>query len=552
MVKWASLEYTPDQYRLQVDSLTLPRGRGITEGAMSRPEVVQSLGLSVGKPVFPVYQEGVGLWFCVDREHGVGNIPKYCTYAEVTDQAIARGKIGLVQIPIGFTSGRRMAVLDFQDELTSHLLIGGAPGGGKSSLLHVIVCHLIQQSPERVKLRMFDFKRVELKSYYGAVPHLQHEIITDPGLFLQAIREVHAEVDRRYTIMAQHKVEHIKDYNAHRTDKLPEVFVIVDELASLYINPMISNKERDEIDAHLGSIAMQARACGVHLVLATQRPDKNVLSTYMRACMASKIAFACSSAVESMIILGTGHAAFKDTVPLGRAILARGRFEIPLQVAWISRPQRRELASRAGDATARVMEQQPEPEPTANGVTIQELAQYALDNLNGCFSVNDLYNAFRDRGAVWNSVFRLSKHFRNVEFTVNGVAYILESSGNRQPVYVKTSLQSAVCDINEQNEVCTQTTDQESDAEYQAWAARNGGEQAPVDETDDLNAYERAGKVAVELVEEGEITNARARELTGLTRQGVLKVLDSLGRAALPLVYNEDSQTWSVFDDHDN
>jgi hypothetical protein len=563
MVKWAELEYTPDQYRLKVDSLTLPRGRGITEDAMGRPEVVKSLGLSVGKPVTAQLVEGVGMWFLVDREHGVGNIPKYCTYKDVVEQAIARGKIGLVQIPVGFTAGRRLAVLDFHDEMTAHLLIGGAPGGGKSSLLHVIICHLIQQSPERVKMCLFDFKRVELRAYYGQAPHLVHEIITEPDKFLPSIREVRADIDKRYSIMAAAKVEHIKDYNARRpAGKVPDVFVIVDELASIYLNPMISAKDKAEIDGHLGFIAMQARACGVHLILATQRPDRNVLSGYIRACMAGKIAYACASVQESMIILGTGHAAFKDSVPLGRAIMIRGRFEIPFQTAWISKPQRREIASQAGAVDARLIQQlaEPEPKPTANGVTIQELAQYALDNLEGVFHQNNLYRAFRDKGANLDGVKSLAKHYREHSFTIRGKKYILQWNGQGKPTFVKELCGMwNVGDSNPNDNVDTFHIDDQpdygdDDQEYKDWAARMGElgiAPEPVDDTDDLNAYERAGKVAVELVETGEMTNARARELTGLSRQAVLNVFDSLGRAVLPLVYEESEQKWSVLDDHD-
>lgn len=557
MVKWAELEYTPDQYRLKVDSLTLPRGRGITEDAMGKPEVVKSLGLSVGKPVTAQLVEGVGMWFLVDREHGVGNIPKYCTYKDVVEQAIARGKIGLVQIPVGFTAGRRLAVLDFHDEMTAHLLIGGAPGGGKSSLLHVIICHLIQQSPERVKMRLFDFKRVELRAYYGQAPHLVHEIITEPDKFLPSIREVRADIDKRYSIMAAAKVEHIKDYNAHRTVKIPDVFVIVDELASIYLNPMISAKDKSEIDGHLGFIAMQARACGVHLILATQRPDRNVLSGYIRACMAGKIAYACASVQESMIILGTGHAAFKDSVPLGRAIMIRGRFEIPFQTAWISKPQRREIAGLAGAVDARLIEQQAElePEPTANGVTIQELAQYALNNFDGNFNTDNLYNVFRDRGARLHQIRLMSNHFRENYFYISDKQYILKTDGYKRPVFVVERRQTSDVNVFRQ-ETDVMTSDvTDDDQEYTDWAARMGElgiAPEPVDDTDDLNAYERAGKVAVELVETGEMTNARARELTGLSRQGALKLFDSLGRAALPLIYDESDQKWSLLDDHDN
>lgn len=477
LVKWATLEYHPDQYRLQVDSLTLPRGRGITEDAMSQPEVVRSLGMSIQKPVAAHMQDGVGLWFLIDREHGMGNIPRFCDFSTVRDHA---KQIGPIRIPIGFTGGRKVAMLDFWDEITAHLLIGGAPGGGKSSLLHLIICHLIQQPPELVKLALFDFKRVEFRSYYAAVPHLLHEVVVDPEKFAACIRDIRKEVDRRYSIMADAHVEHIKDYNAHRAlaNRLPDIFVIVDELASIFLNPMITSRDKEEVDAHLGDIAMRARACGVHLILATQRPDKNVLTGYIRACMSSKIAFACASIDESRIILGTGHAAFKDQVPLGRAIMVRGRYEIPIQVAWISKPQRRAIAAAVGQLPAKEVEAAP-PKFRGMEISIQELARYALDNLGGVFDQRKLYQAFSEQGASDYGIRNTYKYYLNSEFELDGKRYTIKSFGKRRPskiVEVESSRESVVGSELDQNDMVLPTTDCQEDAEYQEWSRRVLGE----------------------------------------------------------------------------
>lgn len=471
MVKWAKLTYSPDMYFLMVDSLTLPRGRGITEAKMAEPDVVQSLGLTVQRSVSAHLQEGVGLWYFVSRGDSVGNLPRYCDYTSVREQAKAKGLTGLVKIPIGFTSRRHPAVIDFHDEVTAHLLIGGAPGGGKSSLVHLLICHLIQQPPELVKLSLFDFKRVELRAYYDHVPHLAHEIITDPHQFLPAVSHLRREVERRYDLMAKARVEHIKDYNARHQlgQRIPDLFLIVDELASLYVNPEISRDDRGEIDGHLGFIAMQARACGVHLILATQRPSADVLSGYIRACMATRIGFACASVNESIIIIGTGHAAFKDSVPLGRAVMVRGRFEIPFQTAWISKPQRRELAEAAGsapraeEAEMAALPDLPERPPTFRGspITIQELAHYAEAHLNGLFSQKNLYEAFRDKGVTEYAIRDIARFYSRVPFDLDGMPCILRQlNGNRRPLAIEycretvdgskieaqgTSLPSPVC-----------------------------------------------------------------------------------------------------------
>jgi hypothetical protein len=429
LVKWADLQYHPDQYRLQVDSLTLPRGRGITEKSMMQDDVIMALSATAQKPVAVNWVNGVGLWFLIDREHGIGNIPKFVDY-DMIIQNTSASKMSVTQIPIGFSSNRKVEYLDFSADTQAHLIIGGTTGGGKSSLLHLIICHLIQYDPAAVKLALFDFKRVELRPFYGSVPHLMHEVVTDPTAFIDYISAIRDEVERRYTIMEQAKVQHIKEYNAKRdpANRLPEIFVIVDELASIFTNPE-TKSQRDDIEAMLGNIAMQARACGVHLILSTQRPDAKILTGYIRACVPCKVAYACASVTESIVVIDNGQAAFKEQVPVGRAIMAKGRFHIPFQTAWLTKRRRQEIIDKVGNAeTAPLLRAQRPVKFAEMTISIQELARYALDELGGYFSRDKLHARFSNEGATKNGIEQALNYHKETPFELDGELYIIVGS----------------------------------------------------------------------------------------------------------------------------
>ena len=186
-----------------------------------------------------------------------------------------------------------------------HMLIAGTTGSGKSVCMNSIIISLLYKaSPDDVKLIMVDPKMVELGIYNG-IPHLLIPVVTDPKKAAGSLQWAVAEMMRRYKAMSDAGVRDLESYNSiiegQETDgqKLPQVVVIIDELADLML---VAAKEVEE---SICRIAQMGRAAGIHLIIATQRPSADVITGLMKANIPSRIAFAVASAMESRIILDT-------------------------------------------------------------------------------------------------------------------------------------------------------------------------------------------------------------------------------------------------------
>lgn len=188
-----------------------------------------------------------------------------------------------------------------------HLLIAGATGSGKSVCINSIVMSILMRAkPHEVKLMMVDPKMVELNVYNG-IPHLLAPVVTNPKKASQALKKVVSEMERRYELFTQTGTRNITGYNefvkAHNTERntqlphLPYIVVIVDELADLMM--VVSSDVEDSITR----LAQMARAAGIHLIIATQRPSVDVITGVIKANIPSRIAFAVSSSTDSRTIL---------------------------------------------------------------------------------------------------------------------------------------------------------------------------------------------------------------------------------------------------------
>ncbi len=191
-----------------------------------------------------------------------------------------------------------------------HMLVAGTTGSGKSVCINGIICSILMRAkPDEVKLVMIDPKVVEL-SVYNGVPHLMCPVVSDPKKAAVALAKMVAEMERRYETFSETKTKNIESYNAyidkwneeHKADdvkkaKLPYIVIIIDELADLM---MVAAKE---VEDSILRITQKARAAGIHLIVATQRPSTDVITGLIKANIPSRISFAVGSGVDSRTIL---------------------------------------------------------------------------------------------------------------------------------------------------------------------------------------------------------------------------------------------------------
>ena len=180
-----------------------------------------------------------------------------------------------------------------------HLLIAGATGSGKSVCVNALITSILMHAqPDEVRLILVDLKRVELAPYDG-LPHLLQHVIVEPHEAKAALNWAVHEMEERYKLLASHTVRNIGAYNdkVGPDERLPYVVLIIDELADLIM------REGRKVEDPVVKIAQKARAVGIHLVLATQRPSVNVVTGLIKANVPSRIAFAMSSMVDSRTVL---------------------------------------------------------------------------------------------------------------------------------------------------------------------------------------------------------------------------------------------------------
>ncbi|MCI8445364.1 MAG: DNA translocase FtsK [Bacilli bacterium] len=224
----------------------------------------------------------------------------------------------LEQIPSEYRNSKLLAVLGrdimnkpqwFEINKTPHLLVAGSTGSGKSVCINSIITSVLMRAkPDEVKLVLIDPKKVELSMYNG-IPHLLAPVVTDPKKANIALKKIVVEMDRRYELFSETGTKNIGGYNAKldkenamladadKKKKMPYIVVIIDELADLML---VAAKE---VEDSIMRITQMARAAGIHLIVATQRPSTDVITGVVKANIPSRISFAVSSGIDSRTIL---------------------------------------------------------------------------------------------------------------------------------------------------------------------------------------------------------------------------------------------------------
>jgi S-DNA-T family DNA segregation ATPase FtsK/SpoIIIE len=204
-----------------------------------------------------------------------------------------------------------------------HLLVAGATGSGKTVCLNAIILSLLYQNgPDDMKLILIDPKRVELPVYNG-IPHLLTPAITDVPKTINALKWAIGEMDRRFEVLSAAGKRDIGAYNATADDKMPYIVVVIDELADLMV------ASASEVEASIIRLAQMARAVGIHLIVATQRPSVDIITGLIKANITTRIAFSVASATDSRTIL--------DSTGAEKLV---GRGDMLYMAAELSKPKR--------------------------------------------------------------------------------------------------------------------------------------------------------------------------------------------------------------------
>ena len=259
------------------------------------------------------------------------------TLGDILRSSEAAGETHPLAVGLGMDISGRAKLLNLSE--LPHVLIAGATGAGKSSCINSIVTSLLMRTtPDDVRLIMVDPKRVELGQYNG-VPHLLTRVITNPKKAADALKWAVAEMDRRYDLLADAKVRDIIGYrekwdrgelDPEGFDRFPYVVVIVDELNDLM---MVAGREVEEA---IVRIAQMARAVGIHLVIATQRPSVDVITGVIKANVPSRLAFSVASQTDSRVIIDGAGA--EKLIGMGDMLVITAKEPRPqrIQGAWVS------------------------------------------------------------------------------------------------------------------------------------------------------------------------------------------------------------------------
>ncbi len=285
---------------------------GVSPGpVVTTYEFAPAAGVKINKVVN--LADDLAMVLKVDRVRVVGSIPgkaaigieipnpkrKTVFFRDILLSNVYRNSASSLTVALGFDVIGKPAVADLVK--MPHLLIAGATGAGKSVAINAFICSILYKAtPDMVRLLMIDPKRIELSVYEG-IPHLLHPVVVEPKMASRALIWAVREMERRYKLLEEQRVKSFTSYNEVAEEKLPYIVIIVDELADLM---MVASKD---VETSIARLAQMARAAGMHIILATQRPSVDVLTGLIKANFPTRISFKVSSKVDSRTILdGSG------------------------------------------------------------------------------------------------------------------------------------------------------------------------------------------------------------------------------------------------------
>lgn len=419
---------------LRVDTRPEVAPVGVTIEHLENPTVLKDLGLVCGHKVLCKYNEDRGFYYIIERAAGVRGIPVHVKYDEILSWRPASAD-GL-SLPFGIGESKR-PVWKSLAQMQS-LLVAGTTGGGKSNILNVLICTLLRyNSKRRLRLLLVDLKGGVEFSFYASIPHLlpiplpgrkddeperSSAIIEDrqdvPAAFGWLVREG----ERRLAILKESHFKHIGEYN-FRNPKgiIPHIVCIVDEWADVKLEPKLG-KECEEL---LINIASRFRAAGIHMVVCTQTPNKDVINIRVKNVLPARLAFACPNVHSSMLIIGNGRAAGLE--PRGRCIFDWGQTQLEIQAPLITNQT---VDDTVASAIAGKWE---DVEIAPHDVTDEEIYTWAVQENYGDLGVNEVYGHYRGRGMSRDYAVQFCKAAEGQTVAVGSSVYKVWAGTNRTP-----------------------------------------------------------------------------------------------------------------------
>ncbi len=423
-IKFDRIVMQPDAIYLRLNTLRLPRGVSIL--ALMDEDILTDLSLACGRRVSGEFSEKTGAWFIVERATGVLGIPSHVKFKDMLEN-IPQSADGLT-IPLGVRTNST-PVYKSLDKMYS-MLIGGTIGSGKSNMLNTIICTLIYRNPpERLKLLMTDLKGGLEFSFYEGIPHLYpipeiapHGIAYSREQVPELLGWLLAEGERRIKVIKAAGCKDIGRFNQqHRKKAMPHFIYICDEYADIKIEPKLGRQAEDL----LTNIAQRFRAVGIHVILCTQIPKSEIVSTRIKGVLPAKLAFSVPTNQSSMAVLDNGHA--KELKPAGRAIFQWGE-ETQLQTPFISDQIVRDIveAAKGGHGFEGV---------TMGGhdVTPLEVMTWALEYDQGYLSIREVFSKFGARGMPRAEIQSWLTEWEGQEFIIGTSLYRVEPPAGSRP-----------------------------------------------------------------------------------------------------------------------
>lgn len=395
--------------------------RGVSLSDINKPDVLNDLSVTAQRPV-RFRQSGDGAWLVVERETGVFGI-KEIGFGEMIEHWPQNSRKELL-LPFGLAANRRLVY----ESLTEfpHILIGGATQAGKTTLTHAWICSLVLHTPpDRLNIVLIDLKGGVEYTRYQKLPHVW-QCETDNGAVNGFVKErskavpilesLRVEMDQR---LAQFEmaggIQNISAWNyRHRSKPMPRIVVFIDELASLMLEPDLK-KDAERLLADLGA---RGRAPGIHLIIATQRPEVSVVSGRIKGNIDGRCCFRVPDNASSMVILDdTSGAQFPEDTPRGRFIYKFGNTRREIQGPWIGPGVIRAKVDSVVEGDSELQAAAiPEPE---------EIFLFALDNLGGNFPIQKLFVALRGKGVSNRYIRYLAREYEGELIELRGTTYTL-------------------------------------------------------------------------------------------------------------------------------